>query len=110
MAGFAPTGASSGSVTTDLQSKSPQQISLALTLAGTEYTLSLPANTTQYMLKTRSGAAFELRLAAASVDYTLIPRYCSVNQSLVVRASGLSLFITGTQAGDTLEAFVWTTP
>lgn len=112
MAGFAPTGggSSGSSVQTGLQSISPQLMALDMPIAGIEYELELPASTTQYTLRTRSGSSFQLRLVSGSVEYLSVPRYVSVSQTLILLSTGASLFITNSSPSDVLEAFVWLTP
>lgn len=110
MSAFTPAG--SGGATSSVVvtgATNPLIVNLALVTAATEYSYPLPANTKQYQIKLREGAA-TLQIADTAGQsgtlYITVPRYCFLMESDL--SASTTLYMQASENSQIAEIRIWT--
>lgn len=87
----------------------PQISNISMPLAATEYSVTIPAGTRQYVIKLRSGSKFNLAyiLGNSGTTYIEIPRNCFYAESDINLLAAKTLYLQAPVAGQTLEVLTW---
>lgn len=86
----------------------PFIVNYALTLANTEYTVTLPIGTRQFCMQARGQTTLKIRVVSASADYyTLLP-FNPYSMDSVTGSSTIVLYVESTKANQVLEVAYWT--
>src|SRR6266850_7972436 len=98
MSKFSPSGISNASgvpVSVEINGAvNPVITNISMALAGTEYTVTLPSNTTKFMFKLRNTADVQLAYSAGTTGtiYISIPRFTFYSESDLTPAGVIDLF------------------
>lgn len=96
-------------VAQSLVGHTPGVMLLTLTLANTEYTLSLPKNVARFTLQARTAA--DVKLATVSgqsgTTYITVKSGSALSEDLVDTDAGLSLYLQSANAGTVVEVLYW---
>lgn len=100
-------GSAGGQSSVILQGVSNPQIdNVDLTLANTEYSVTLPTGVRQYLIKLRdSSAELKLRYVSAS-DFITIPRGCNYSES-DLGVTTLTIYLESNSAAQVVELITW---
>ena len=90
-------------------SSTPTIINLAMPLAATEYSVTIPAGTRQFLIRTRSGIKLNLAyiLGNSGTTYIEVPRNCFYAESDVSLQAAQDLYIQTAAASQVLEILIW---
>jgi hypothetical protein len=93
-------------------STTPTLYNVTMTLANTEYSQALPANTKRFSIKTRDGTAFRIafvtgKVAAPTDPYETVPANWEYYEDTLLLAAS-TLFFGCAGAGKIVEITVWT--
>lgn len=113
MSVYSPTGSASRSTGGSGASgavTNPVITNTTLTLANTEYSISLPSNTIRFMLRARNSSRLQLSYVSgeSNTEYiTLLPGVIYIEKEVSTSVS-LTLYIQSNTAGEVVELVSWT--
>ena len=92
------------------QVANPTITSLALTLANTEYNMTLPAGTRQFSIKSRTDSLIKIAYLTGqmSTNYVIMYPGSTYFRERIRRSTSLTLYFTSSKASDVLEVEYWT--
>lgn len=84
-------------------------INVDMPVAATEYSLTLPDGTKQYMLKLRYAGVLRVADVAgeSATNYIEVPTWCFLSEDLLM-VSGLTLYFQSNKSSQVLEVITWT--
>jgi hypothetical protein len=87
----------------------PVVYNLLMPLASTEYSYALPAGTTRYLMKTRSGAKLRLSFIAndTSSNYFTVPSHNWYADSDVNSTASITVYVRCESPNEILEIISW---
>lgn len=82
---------------------------VTMSLASTEYSIALPANCRQFLVKLRGGAKLQVAYSPgdSGVTYFTVPRNCFYAESDLKLTSTVTLYIQCPVAAQELEVLTW---
>lgn len=102
---FSPVG--SAKLTTS-GAKTRQTQNLSMPVAGTEYSFTLPAGTTQFSLHPRLSSTLKITDTSGSFTYYTVFKGCGYSESnLLVDTGGLTLYVKSDIGSNILEIVSW---
>lgn len=108
MAAFTPAGSGGAVATVSIEGSTNPTIAVAsLASANTEYTVVIPTDTKQFLVKLRSQADLKVGYASAST-YLTVPRDCFYAESDLSLSAPITLYLSSPEAGQTAEILFWT--
>jgi hypothetical protein len=92
------------------QVANPTITSLALTLANTEYNMTLPAGTRQFSIKSRTDSLIKIAYLTGqmSTNYVIMYPGSTYFRERIRRSTPLTMYFTSSKASDVLEVEYWT--
>jgi hypothetical protein len=88
----------------------PSIQNISALLANTEYTVTIPAGTRQYIIKIRSGSKFNIAyiLGNSGTAYFEVPKNCFYGESDIKLTAAKDLYFQTPLPGQILEVLLWT--
>lgn len=115
MSKFSPSGisgiANSPTPITISGAVNPFTLNIPMAVAGTEYTVALPATTVKFTFKLRDTAdtKFSYAVGTSGVTYISIPRHNFYSESALTPGGILNLFFQANKPSQIAEVVYWTT-
>lgn len=99
-----------GQISTDPTGSSvPTVTVVSMPLASTEYSVSIPVNCRQFLVKLRSTASLQITYTAgqSATSYITVPRNCFYAESDLKIAGAVTLYFQSPAASQELEVLTW---
>lgn len=111
MSAFTPSGSGGATGSVVVQgSTNPVTVQVAMPVAGTEYSYTLPVDTKQYLLKMQGEGQLQLAEVAtqSGTIYLTVPRLCFLSESDLSLSVARTLYFQSDRATQVLEIRYWT--
>lgn len=111
MSTFTPAGSGGAVQTVSIEAATNPAIqAVALTLASTEYSVVIPVDAKQYLLRLKSNSTLQVAYSAGQSGTTFItvPRNCFYAESDLNLTSAVTVYFQSPDASQTVEVLYWT--